>query len=93
MEEFNETIDIGPIKRKMKVVNLLVTSEKYERLPEYLKKYCNKEVSTLKNITRIHGCGANHGVCSLCGKGKDQKRFHKENEWKKKYDRDEKLIY
>lgn len=85
MEEYNETINSCPMKRKMKIVNLSVTSDKYKRLPEYLKKYCNNNIFTTKNIERINGCGAHHGICRSCGKGTNNKRIHKEREWKKTY--------
>jgi hypothetical protein len=86
MEEYNETINFDPIKRKMHIVNLRVTPDRYKSLPDYLKKYCNTNVSTIKNVPRINGCGANHGICTTCGKGTNEKRMHKERESKKKYD-------
>ena len=48
----------------MKRVNLCVTLERYESLPDYMKKYCNTNVYTNKKIPRIHGCGAYHGYLS-----------------------------
>ncbi len=86
MEEYNETINSCPMKRQMKVVNLRVTIDKYKRLPEYLKKYCNNNVFTTKNIMRINGCGAHHGICKTCGKGMNNKRIHKERKMRKEYD-------
>lgn len=47
MEEYNETINNGPIKRKMYVINLRVTPDKYKSLPDYMKRYCNINVSRI----------------------------------------------
>ncbi len=82
-DEFNHEIDQTPIERKMKYVCLKVSEEKYKHIPTYMQKYCNQEVYTIKDIPRIHGCGANHGTCILRGKQKKNKKIHKERLWKK----------
>ena len=86
MEEYNENIDMTPITKKMKMVNLKVSSKEYERMPDYIKKYCNTNVYTLKKIPRIIRCTANHGTCNLCSKGTcNNKKIHKKRELNKKY--------
>lgn len=82
-EEFNHEIDNTPIERKMKRVNIHVTSKKYEHVRPYMQKYCNNEVFTTKDVPRVHGCGANHGTCILCGTSERNKSRHKLRIWKK----------
>ena len=81
--EMNVDCNEEPIRRKMNYVKLNVTSIKYDTLCEFMKKYCNTGIYTRKKIPRIHGCGANHGVCKLCKPRRDLQK--KENEWKKSY--------
>jgi len=84
--EMNVECRNEPIRRKMHYIHLKVKSDKYDNLCEYMKKYCNKVIYTRKKIPRIHGCGANHGVCKLCKPIRDIRK--KENKWKKSYDMD-----
>jgi len=73
-------------QRKMNLINLRVSRKRLESLPDYIKPYCNRNVYTFKDTPRIHGCGANHGTCTTCGKGKPmQKEIHKKRVDSKKY--------
>ena len=87
--EYFEEIDYIKKKRAMHLINLKVSPDRLENLPDYVKSYCNKKVYSYKDTPRIHGCGANHGTCTICYKGKPmQKEIHKKRVESKKYSND-----
>ena len=85
MEYDSEIIYIKK-KRDMHLINIKVSPDRFEHLPDYIKSYCNKKVYTYKDTPKINGCGANHGTCTICGKGNPmQKKIHKMRVESKKY--------